>query len=126
MLRHRIVMVGDVGTTWSIELTRVGGTEQVSVALPTAIAASDVGFAKELVLAGAGIAMLPRLSTDASLDAGTLVHVLPSYADTAVNLYLLHRAGRFVPPKVRVFVDFVRAALERSLGKRLRRPTRRL
>jgi len=122
---HRIVMVGDVGTTWSIELTRIGGTEQVSVALPTAIAASDVGFAKELVLAGAGVAMLPRLSTDAALEAGALVHVLPSYAAPSVNLYLLHRAGRFVPPKVRVFVDFVRAALERVLTQKVRRPRTR-
>lgn len=122
---HRIVMVGDVGTTWSIELTRVGGTEHVSVALPTAIAASDVGFAKDLVLAGAGVAILPRPSTDSSLDAGTLVHVLPSYVAPPVNLYLLHRGGRFVPPKVRVFVDFVRAALERALGKELRRPRTR-
>jgi DNA-binding transcriptional LysR family regulator len=53
------------------------------------------------------------------------VHVLPSYAAPRVNLYLLHRGGRFVPPKVRVFVDFVRAALERALGKEVRRPRTR-
>ncbi len=123
---HRIVTIGDVGATWSIELTRVGGTEQVSVALPTAIAASDVGFARELVLAGAGIAILPRPITDASLDAGTLLHVLPSYAAPSANLYLLHRGGRFVPPKVRVFVDFVRAALERALDNKVHRPRTRL
>ena len=122
---HRVVTVGDVGTTWSIELTRVGGTEQVRVSVPTAIAASDVGFARELVLAGAGIALLPRLSAESALAAGTLVHVLPSYASPRVNLYLLHRGGRFVAPKVRVFVDFVRASLERAMARAPRRPRAR-
>jgi DNA-binding transcriptional LysR family regulator len=120
---HRIVMIGDTGAAVPMELTRAGDAERFQVSLATAIAASDVGFVKELVLAGAGIALLPRIVIQSALDDGSLVHVLPSYRAPGVNLYLLHRGGRFIPPKVRVFLDFVRAALDPTAdepGRRVR------
>jgi hypothetical protein len=40
-------------------------------------------------------------------------------------LYLLHRAGHFVPPKVRAFVDFVKKGLVLVPAKTARRSTPR-
>ncbi|RYE87331.1 MAG: hypothetical protein EOO75_14605 [Myxococcales bacterium] len=77
-----------------------------------AMAASDLGLLRSLALAGAGITSLPRLSVQDALDDGRLVHVLPSWVWPTTNLYLLHRGGRFVTPRVRAFIDHMRAALD--------------
>ena len=79
--------------------------------LTVAFAGSDLGFLKEMAVHGAGITVLPRLQVQRELDDGRLVHLLPSYVWPQVSLFLVHRGGPFVPPKVRVFVDHVREAL---------------
>ncbi|MDF2692595.1 MAG: Transcriptional regulator, LysR family protein [Labilithrix sp.] len=109
---HRIVAVGETGAAFSMPLVRRGTGDSIELTLPVAVASSDVGFLKEMVLRGAGITSLPRLSVQDALEDGRLVHVLPSYVWSDVNLYLLYRGGPFVPPKVRVLVDYMRGALD--------------
>ncbi len=73
-----------------------------------------------MALHGAGITILPRLSVQREIDEGRLAQVLPGYIWPDVSLFLLHRGGRFVPPKIRVFLDHVR----QSLDPRARKPAR--
>ena len=89
-----------------------GTTEPLAVTLPVAMVGSDLGLLKSLALAGAGITSLPRLSVQEALDDGRLVHVLPSWVWPQTNLFLLYRGGHFIPPKVRVFLDYMRSALD--------------
>jgi DNA-binding transcriptional LysR family regulator len=101
---HRIVQLGQARAAFTIALRKADGTAPpVEVRLPYSIAATDVGFARELTAAGAGIAVLPRLVVQRDLDEGRLVHLLRSYVVPGAALYLLYRAGRFLPPKVRAF-----------------------
>jgi len=59
-----------------------------------------------------GITCLPDFSVRRELAAGTLVSVLESFMERRGSFYLLWPSGRHVPPKLRVFIDFM---LERVL-----------
>lgn len=106
---HRMIGVGDTGAPMALPLVRRG--EHLDLRLPVAIAGSDIGFCKEMVLQGAGITCLPRLSAQREIEEGKLVHLLKGWTWPNMSLYLLHRGGAFVPPKIRVFLDFMRDAL---------------
>ena len=109
---HRLIAVGETGAPTVMPLSkRGGGSEPLGLRLPVAIAGSDIGFCKDMVLEGAGITCLPRLSVQRELAERRLVHVLPAWVWPSMNLFLLHRGGAFVRPKVRVFLDFMRNAL---------------
>ena len=73
---------------------------------------SDSGQAMRIAaLNGAGIAPLLRAAVAGDLAAGRLVEVLPQKPLTAVPVQTLHAFGRFAPLRVRLFHDFVAAAL---------------
>jgi DNA-binding transcriptional LysR family regulator len=111
---HRI-LAPDAAATMSSAIFRLreNGT-QVSVSLPVAFASSDIVLVRDLVLEGAGVSLLPRTLVQRFLDDGRLVHLLPGLIAPGANLFLLHRGGRFVPPKVKAFVDFVKKGLFRG------------
>ena len=109
---HRFLAAGDTGAASTLPLRKRGSDEALELTLPVAIAGSDLGLLKALALAGAGVALLPRMGVQSALDEGRLVHILPAWVFPDVNLYLLHRGGRFVPPKLRAFIDYMRSALD--------------
>lgn len=111
LLAHRHVRLGAPRSEAPIVLEKVeravGAGEPISIRLPHSIGATNVGFAKELTSAGAGIAILPRLVVERDVAEGRLVHLLRPYVMRGVNLYLLHRGGRLIPSKVRAFREFL-------------------
>jgi len=66
---------------------------------------------REVVLAHHGIALLPRFIVWRDLDSGALQQVLPQYeprGNFASSVYAVYLPSRYVPLKVRAFVDFFR------------------
>ena len=63
----------------------------------------------ELVRAGAGIALLPRFYVDAGLADGSVVALLPDYTLDLIYIHALFVPGRDRLPKVRLFIDALRA-----------------
>lgn len=61
-----------------------------------------------------GITCLPDFAVRRELAAGTLVSVLDDFIERRGSFYLLWPSGRQVPPKLRVFIDFM---LERVLAE---------
>lgn len=61
-----------------------------------------------------GITCLPDFSVRRELAAGTLVSVLDGFIERRGSFYLLWPSGRHVPPKLRVFIDFM---LERVFSR---------
>lgn len=108
---HRMLALAETAGAFTLPLARTGSRATRDHVVPVALAGSDLGFLKEMALAGAGVAILPRLSVQRELDAGELVRVLPGYRWPSAGLFLIHRGGRFVPPKIRGFLDYVRGAL---------------
>lgn len=62
-----------------------------------------------------GITCLPNFAVRRELTAGTLVSVLDEFIERRGSFYLLWPSGRQVPPKLRVFIDFM---LERVFADR--------
>lgn len=87
--------------------------EQVVVHMASRMLADSPGTVLALVESGAGIAALEGLTLQASLKAGTLVKVLPKWTLPQGGMYAVLPPGKHVPPKVRAFIDFYRAWLER-------------
>jgi DNA-binding transcriptional LysR family regulator len=108
---HRILKAQDAATLTPVIFKLRGDDAPVTIGLPVAMASTDIVLIREVVLEGAGVSILPRMLVQRYLDDGRLVHLLPGIIAPAPNLYLLHRGGRFVPPKVRAFVDFVKKRL---------------
>ena len=62
------------------------------------------------MLRGAGIALLPAYVVDEDLRRGAAVQVLPELAPKGFSgdrLYAVYLENRFLPPKVRVFIDYL-------------------
>ncbi|WP_394820944.1 LysR family transcriptional regulator [Pendulispora albinea] len=117
--KHRIIHMSTICSQHPLPFRRVDGTGPIiELRAHPAIAASDLNFVKELAVAGAGICFMPALSVRRELDEGRLVPVLRQYVLCGAALYLLHNGGRFLPPKVRAFRDYILDAFD-AKGRRL-------
>lgn len=105
---HRCLTYGESGpaATWHFEMA--GAPLQVKPAGRLAINSSQ-GL-REAVLGGAGIALLPTFVVGEDIRAGRMVRVLPSLTPVGMfgsHVLAVYRENRFLPQKVRVFIDFL-------------------
>lgn len=69
---------------------------------------SDNGdLLRQTCLMGSGIGNFYRFHVQADLDAGRLVHVLPSYESKPKNIYAVIPHRQIVRPQTRAFIEFV-------------------
>jgi DNA-binding transcriptional LysR family regulator len=71
------------------------------------IGGDDYLFVRAVALAGAGIALLPRMVAADDVASGRLVRVLPRLAARGVALFVVYAAARTLPAKISAFRDFV-------------------
>ncbi len=90
-----------------------GGLTEVAVSGRTVI--SSAIALQQCAIAGMGLALLPHWLIEADIQRGDLVRVLPEYAVTATDFntaaWLVYPSRSYIPRKVRVFIDFLKAAL---------------
>lgn len=72
-----------------------------------AIHSNDIGFLREAVLLGRGIAMLPLLVIAVELRSGAMVPVLERTLGATSRISVVYADKEFVAPAVRAFVDTV-------------------
>jgi len=97
--------------TGVIELVRRDTGVLSRVRLARSLMASDARLLCDAAIAGGGIAILPTLFADEAVGAGRLVRVLDDYAPPlklTVHMVTKHRA---TPRRVRLFLDFMDAAI---------------
>ncbi len=91
------------------------GNRQVSVDVTGPVIVNDFAALIMAVETGVGLAYIAEPNVKAHLDDGRLEHVLPDYGATSGGLFLYYPSRKQVMPKLRAFIDYVRAHLDLSL-----------
>lgn len=72
--------------------------------------------AKNLAIAGLGIAQLPRFMAEPYVMNGALTCVLPGWAEVPAPVHAVFASSRYMDPKVRSFVDLSVSAFKDGVG----------
>ena len=84
-----------------------GAEGPVSFAPNPRFAVNSPSIARDLVLAGQGISVIPHFAVADDLRAGRLVVVLSGYTMREIPLHAVFPPGRRLSARVRAFVDFL-------------------
>lgn len=109
--RHECLrlLVAGHGARWRFRPS--GGGEVVDLQTRGRVVASSGEALRQCAVAGMGVALLPRWAVAREVADGSLVELLPSYEATTSEFDLaawaVHPSARYVPRKVRAFVDFL-------------------
>lgn len=93
-----------IGRQWPL-LSPDGKSKSVMV--NSRIAANSPSAVKEIAEAGGGIGMVPRFIVEPALEQGLLQEVLPAYSTLEFGLFAMYPHRRYLPKKVRCFIDFM-------------------
>lgn len=108
---HDLIMKGPRGRpSWTL----VNGLDTEHIAESPRASVNSTIAAKNLALAGLGIAQLPRFMAEPYVANGTLSHVLPGWAEIPAPVHAVFASSRYMDPKVRSFVDLCLNALKGS------------
>ncbi len=108
LARHSCLYLGDVERDRHWRFRRAG--DEVSVKVSGRYVANHSEVRLEGALNHLGIASLPEFTARASLARGDLVTVLSDWehmTDYAGMAWLLYPPNRFLPPKLRVWIDYL-------------------
>jgi DNA-binding transcriptional LysR family regulator len=98
--------------TWSF----VQGERDTAIAVKPRLVVSNVEAACDAARAGVGLTRAFSYHVAASVEAGTLTTVLDDYQPAALPVSLVYGAGRFLPIKLRAFLDFAAPRLRARLA----------
>ncbi len=85
-----------------------------NIACQRVLACNNITLAREAALAGAGIAALPVMISEAAVQDGELIELLPEARLPTGELYAVYPSGRFQAMKVKAFLDFLIASLPQA------------
>ena len=97
---------------WSFEVEG----RRVMVQVQSRLRVNSALAVREAVLAGAGIGLCPSFAITADLAAGRVLVLLEPYEAAASAVYVMYPHRRFVPAKVRAFVDYMAAHLAEAVA----------
>ena len=102
----------ETGRTFQWEYHR--GRKIVKIATSGRLIVSDIVNLHGICLAGWGIAQVLEVAVKPMLETGALVKLLPEWGDERFPIYAVYPSRNYVPPKVRVFIDFVSSAVSQG------------
>ena len=92
------------------------GRQRVDVALASRCSANSIGLVRQLALGGVGLGALPPILVRDDVAAGRLVRVLPDWSnDAAQPVYAVYPTRKYLPRKVRSFVDLITKRISSSV-----------
>lgn len=105
---------------WSLK----HGNQAIDIAVAGPLIANDFPTLLGAALEGIGLAQVPQPIAATALSAGKLVEVLRSFAPSAPGVFLYYPDRHQMMPKLRAFIDHVRARLEVRAGAEPQRLSR--
>lgn len=108
-----VIAPQSLGRRFDLRLKQAHGDPLILRIAPR-LQSGDYPFLREAVLAGLGVALLPRYAVWSQLRDGALIEVLPEYEPEGVGdaIYLLTAPNRFPSMATRVLADFIREHIE--------------
>ncbi|MGK5066197.1 LysR family transcriptional regulator [Janthinobacterium sp. RT4P48] len=100
-LRYRFPATGRL-EAWPLD-----DTLEPAAPLAPGMVCNSVEMRVYLALQGQGIAYLPAFTVQRELAAGQLVSLLDAHTQPVTAFWLLWPASRHLPPRLRVFIDFL-------------------
>ena len=105
---HRCLTFGSAGAavTWQFERD----DKQESVRVDSAMCANSSPALRLAMLRGGGIALLPTYVVEEDIRRGEALRLLPDWGAVGSfgdRLFAVYLENRFLPPKVRVFIDYL-------------------
>jgi DNA-binding transcriptional LysR family regulator len=88
------------------------GDEVVEVTLDAAILTDDFYMCRSFIAMGLGIGYLPSIMALGDDASPSLVRVLPDIGSVKTSVYLVYPQQRFVPARVKAFIDFATARMQ--------------
>jgi DNA-binding transcriptional LysR family regulator len=106
---HRCIQFTPLGRdAWDLS----NHNNSISIPIQGRTMANNIGVVKSMTLNGLGVALLPTFICKSSLDHGELSTVLPKWQGKADPVHLVYPKQRFMPPKLRAFIDLAQANLK--------------
>ena len=111
--QHRCLQFTPLGRdSWTL----ANQQETVTVSLSGEVLINDIRVIRSMVLAGEGVGLLPLYLCRNECETGALVHVLNEWHAKSDPIHLVYPRQRFIPPKLRAFVDLAGPLLSQHLG----------
>jgi DNA-binding transcriptional LysR family regulator len=116
LARHSIISCSGMTSVpehWSFD--GVKGVDGVAVKPRLVVNTADA--AADVAASGLGLTYLVSYQVEAHVKAGRLRQVLSDYIAPAFPIHIVHPAGRFVPTKVRLFVEHIASELRAKFAR---------
>lgn len=116
LIQHTIVSCSgmtNVPEYWSFEGAR--GVDGVAVKPRLVVNTADA--AADAAASGLGLTYLVSYQVETYLRSGRLREVLGDYIAPSFPIHIVHPAGRFVPTRVRLFIEHTAAELRRKFAR---------
>lgn len=109
---HDYVLHAQIAGGENFQLTNSeGGTAEVRV--NPVFRSDSSSLTNEAIFAGLGVGLVHRMLLDPLVEAGRLEHVLPDWRYGSQHIHAVYPSNRYIPMKVRAFVDGLAAHLTR-------------
>jgi DNA-binding transcriptional LysR family regulator len=115
LLNHSCIYLGETPNDARWKFRK--GTKAVTVGVRGRYAANHTGVRLDAVLQHVGIGSLPYFTARYALEQRLIEQVLPDWTFLASyhgGAWLLHSPTRYLPPKLRVFIDYLVECLEKE------------
>jgi DNA-binding transcriptional LysR family regulator len=93
-----------------------GGSASVTVAATGRYRVNNAIAIRESLAMGSGIGLCPAWLVHDLIESGKLVRVLPKWAATPQELFLLYPSRRYLPLRGKLFMDFISSRLVQLPG----------
>jgi DNA-binding transcriptional LysR family regulator len=92
------------------------GNSSITIPLTGRVMANSIGVIRAMAIKGQGVALLPTFTCKPGMIVGDLVHLLPDWYGKADPVHLVYPRQRFMPPKLRAFIDLAQDEMRQWFG----------
>ena len=106
-----ILPVGRKKTLWQLDSPE----GKVEVEVSGKISSNSITFMRDAAIGGLGIALIPSFLCQKAVADGRLIALLNAGKPISTEMYALYPSRRYLPSKVKVFLEFLKENMSRSV-----------